>query len=63
MWPERTHVAAVREDDSEEIVNTIEENLKEDTKDNVSEEEDLNKNSDEEMCKISYILLLKDIYA
>ena len=39
----------VREDDSEEIVRVIEENLKEDVKDNVSEEEDLNENSDEEM--------------
>ena len=42
-------IAAVREDDSEEIVGVIEENLKEDAKDNASEEEDLNENSDEEM--------------
>ena len=41
------HVAAVREVNSEEIIKVIEENLKEDAKDNASEEEDLNKNSDE----------------
>ena len=51
------HVAAVREDNSEEIVEVIEENLEEDAKDDASEkeeiplkeEEDLNENSDEEM--------------
>ena len=51
------HIAAVREGDSEEIVETIKENLKEDTKDNVSkgeeiplkEEENLNESSDEAM--------------
>ena len=49
-------MAVVREDNSEEIVNTIEENLEEDTKDNASEkeeislkeEENLNESSDEE---------------
>ena len=46
----RNHcVAAVREDDSEEIVEVIKESLEENAKDNVSEEEDLNDNSDEEM--------------
>ena len=62
MWPQclklrNQHVAAVREDNSEEIVNAIEENLKKDTKDDASEEEEiplkeeenLNKSSDEEM--------------
>ena len=39
----------VRENDSEEIIGVIKENLEEDAKDNVSEEEDLNENSDEEM--------------
>ena len=39
----------MRKDDSEEIIEVIEENLKEDAKDDVSEEEDLNDNSDEEM--------------
>ena len=34
-------VAAVREDDSEEIVKAIEENLKRDAKNNVSEEEEI----------------------
>ena len=51
------HVAAVREDDSEEIVKAIKEKLEEDTKDNVSEEEEiplkeeenLNKGLEEEM--------------
>ena len=50
-------VAAMREDDTEEIVDVIEENLKKDAKDDVSEEEEiplkeeenLNKSSDEEM--------------
>ena len=62
MWPQCPKlrnwcIAAVSEDDSEEIVNTIEEKLKEDTKYDASEEEetplkeeeDLNKNSDEEI--------------
>ena len=47
----------MREDDSEEIVNTIEENLKEDAKNNapeeeeipLKEEENLNESSDKEM--------------
>ena len=39
----------VREDDSEEIIDAIEENLKKDAKDNVSEEENLNESSAEEM--------------
>ena len=51
------HIAAVREDDSEEIVDTIKDNLEKDAKDDASEEEeiplkeeeDLNKSSDEEM--------------
>ena len=50
-------MAVVREDNSEEIIDTIEENLEEDPKDDVSEEEEillkeeenLNKSSDEEM--------------
>ena len=42
-------IAVVREDDSEEIIEVIEENLEEDTKDDVSEEEDVNENSDEEI--------------
>ena len=42
-------IAAVRKDNSEEIIEVIEENLKEDAKDDASEEEDLNDNSDEEM--------------
>ena len=39
----------VREDNSEDIIEVIEENFKEDAKDNASEEEDLNENSDEEI--------------
>ena len=62
MWPQcpklrNWPIAVVREDNSEEIIRVIEENLKEDAKDNVSEEEDLNENSDEEMYlwdKIKY---------
>ena len=49
------HIAAVREDDSEEIVKAIKENLKRDAKDDVSEEEsplkeeeNLNESSDED---------------
>ena len=42
-------VAAVKEDNSEEIIKVIKENLKEDAKDNASEEEDLNEISDEGM--------------
>ena len=49
------HIAIAREDNPEEIIETIEENLKKDTKENVSEEEDIplkeennqNKSSDE----------------
>ena len=44
------HIAVMREDDSEEIVDAIEENLEEDAKNNLSEEEEnLNESSDEEM--------------
>ena len=39
----------MREDDSEKIIKVIKENLKEDAKDDVSEEEDLNENSDKEI--------------
>ena len=50
------YIAVEREDDSEEIIETIEENLKGDAKDNVSkgeeipleEEENLNESSDED---------------
>ena len=42
-------VSAVKEDNSEEIIKVIKENLKEDAKDNASEEEDLNEISDEGM--------------
>ena len=35
------HIAVVREDDSEEIVEVIEENLKEEAKDDASEEEEI----------------------
>ena len=46
MWPQclklrNQHVAAVREDNSEEIVKAIKENLEEDAKDNASEEEEI----------------------
>ena len=45
------HIAVAREDDSEEIIETIEENLEKHAKDDVSEEEEenLNESSDEEM--------------
>ena len=62
MWPQcpklrNQHITAVREDESEEIIETIQENLKQDAKDDASEEgeiplqegENMNKSSDEEM--------------
>ena len=65
----------MREDDSEEIVDAIEENLEKDTKDDASEEEEiplkeeenLNKSSDEEMYlwdeieyKVNYIQFISN---
>ena len=47
------HIAAVREDDSEELVKTIEENLEGDTKDDVSEEEEIPLKEEENLTESS----------